>query len=142
MGFIEQYSHHGFRHDSSPKKRAFAMGHEFLNDDGHGYRLPPYQYDPYSSASAHAFFRYDAPPRPRAHAPTVNGHITASEFQAMMDGADHDSIVRDEAILLWTQLAIRMLVLRGDIDAISEPSSILAMANELRRHRGLPPLPS
>lgn len=118
------------------------MGHESPDDDDHGYRRPSYQYDPYSSASAHPFFNYDAPPRPRAPVPVVDGHITASDFQAMMDGADHDSIVRNEAILLWTHLAIRMLVLRGDIDAISEPSKILAMANELRRHRDLPPLPS
>ena len=118
------------------------MGHEIQYDDGHGNRLPPYRYDPYSSASAHPFFRYDAPPRPRAPIPTFDGHLTASDFQSMMDGADHDSIVRDEAVLLWTQLAIRMLVLRGDVDAITEPSTILTMANELRRHRGLPPLPS
>jgi hypothetical protein len=118
------------------------MGREAPNDDGHGYRLPPYQYDPYSSASAHAFFRYDAPPRPREAIPAVDGHITASDFQAMMDGANHDSIIRNEAVLLWSHLAIRMLVLRGDVDAISEPAAILSMANELRRHRGLPPLPS
>jgi hypothetical protein len=117
------------------------MDHEFPKEDGQGYTRPPYQYDPYSSASAHPFFNYDAPPRPRAPVPAVDSHITASDFQSMMDGANHDAIVRNEAILLWTRLAIRALVLRGDVASITKPSAIISMANELRRHRGLPPLP-
>ena len=117
------------------------MGQEIPNDAGYGHQRPSYKYDPYSSESAHAFFRYDAPPRPRAPVSAVDTHITATDFQVMMDGANHDSIIRDEAIQLWTRLAVRALVLRGNIAAITQPAAIIAEANELRRHRGLPPLP-